>query len=366
MTLLEPNLASESRLLRLSTLRVLARYDPLRFEDNAHSGAGDSNRTGARDECNFLEVAEALEALPISVAAERDLMWRLGQLEVLGRSGRLPRPYAGLMATHALGLLRVKYSGVWPKAAAIVAALYQRPHQRELVWGPMHAALRKVMPPPATRHQAVVPQRLLTALVAIGEQQAASGVGGQSKAESRVDAAAPKRYDVDGMDAGEIYAPGEPLVPPGQHPSGLRTAVPPPKPWVPRLLTHAARLDGGPTEEMDLPVALQGVFRDESVRTGLQPESGEVPLWASTDADSAFAQVRGVCCECYLPLCLTRVHQSFRKCVTTLGPVQDASLRCQDSSAFLPRCFVPLKLPNPRRLRAPSAPPTPPRRPSSP
>ncbi|CAM9908776.1 unnamed protein product, partial [Hapterophycus canaliculatus] len=156
MTLLEPNLASESRLLRLSTLRVLARYDPLRFDDA--QGGPASHRAGAQDECDFLEVAEALEGLPISVAAERDLMWRLGQLEVLGRSSRLPRPYAGLMATHALGLLRVKYSGVWPRAAAIVAALYQRPHQRDQVWGPMHAALRKVMPPPATRHQAVAPE----------------------------------------------------------------------------------------------------------------------------------------------------------------------------------------------------------------
>ncbi|CAM9635806.1 unnamed protein product, partial [Laminaria digitata] len=158
MVLLEPNLASESRLLRLSTMRVLARYSPLRFGEGAIGGGGGRGGSGGRlasphrsrveEECNFLEVAEALEALPISVATERDLMWRLGQLEVLGRSAGLPRPYARLMATHALGLLNVKFSGVWPRAAAVIGALCQRLDQRELVWEPVFGALRKVMPPP--------------------------------------------------------------------------------------------------------------------------------------------------------------------------------------------------------------------------
>lgn len=310
MLLLEPNLASESRLLRLSTMRVLVRYDPLRFEQEDH---GVSSQSRDQDECNFFEVAEAVEALPISVASERNLIWRLGQLEVLGRSGRLPRPYARVMATHALGLLRVKFSGVWPRARAIIAALYQQLHQRELVWQPIHAALRKVMPPPVTRPE------VAAAIERDQEEQGATpgSHDQQSQEDNSVDAAVAastesllfrRNGDHHNDNKNDAKPNGvttmtttTPLVvrKQPQHKqqqweqvSGLRKAVPPPQPWVPRLLSHAAALDGGPTEEMELPVALQGVFRDESVRTGLQPESGEVPLWASTDADSAFAQVR--------------------------------------------------------------------------
>lgn len=293
MALLESNLASESRLLRLSTMRVLVRYDPLRFEED-HDRGGSSKSRG-QEECNVFEVAEAVEALPISVAAERDLMWRLGQLEVLGRSGRLPRPYARVMATHALGLLRVKFSGVWPRAAGIITALYQQFHQREVVWEPIQDALRNVMPPPATRQE-------VAAAIALDEEQPASEAGTESKegaAAGEVASSAKGLENGDNNTDTDVVVSPEPLLEQQQQQqqqgSGLRVAVPPPQPWVPRLLSHAAVLDGGPTKEMDLPVALQGVFRDESVRKGLQPESGEVPLWASTDADSAFAQVRNCC-----------------------------------------------------------------------
>lgn len=307
MILLESNLSSESRLLRLSTMRVLARYDPLRFGEHGDSG-GDAGRSSAPrrnqddEACNFLEVAEAVEALPISIAAERDLMWRLGQLEVLGRSDRLPRPYARLMATHALGLLRVKFSGVWPRAAAIIGALSQRPQNRELVWDPIHRALRKVVPPPATRQVTVVSPPRAPAAEVPREKEVPSGggvqgtqVNGGGEAGLETQLASGNGGD-NGMDIDDA-----PSVTPflkqsrqeqeQEQPSGLRVAVPPPQPWIPRLLPQAAVLDGGPTEEMDLPVCLLGVFLDETVRTGLQPESGEVPLWASTDADSAFAQV---------------------------------------------------------------------------
>lgn len=316
IVLLEPNLASESRLLRLSTMRVLARYDPLRFgEAGSRFGGGgrlaSPHRSRAEEECNFLEVAEAVEALPISVATERDLMWRLGQLEVLGRSAGLPRPYARLMATHALGLLRVKFSGVWPRAAAIIGALCQRHDQRTLVWEPVFGALRKVMPPPATRQLAVaLPSSVQARQKAADEAQMSPALGGgrgQTEGEdgeggarsvARVDGGSGGSCGGDGDGgAAKIIRTEDALSPPaprllqGGPPSGLRVAVPPPQPWVPRLLSQAAALDGGPTAEMSLSVALQGVFLDEPVRTGLQPESGEVPLWASTDADSAFAQV---------------------------------------------------------------------------
>lgn len=288
--LLEPNMESESRLLRLSTLRVLARYDPLRF------GKGDGGAGEGEEACNFLEVAEALEALPISIATERDLMWRLGQLEVLGRSGRLPCPYARLMAKHAFGLLRVKFSGVWPRAAAIIVALCQRRHQRDLVWEPMHQALRNVMPPPATRQQVVASSPWAQK----EDARITQGSGGENvdaKMENGTDVAGRKPRGNGDDDGGtgmecEKYAPLTSSRRQQQQPSGLRAKVPPPNPWAFRLLTHAALLDAGPTEEMDLPVALQGMFLDATVRMGLQPESGEVPLWASTDADEAFAQVQ--------------------------------------------------------------------------
>lgn len=314
MILLEPNLASASRLLRLSTARVLARYNPLRFGEDSGRSVGGSTAPLNRQQqhqregpCNFLEIVEALEALPISIAAERDLMWRLGQLEVLGRSSRLPRPYAALMSTHALALMRVKFSGVWPRAAAIIGALCQRPDQRELVWEAVEKALRKVMPPPPTRPQATSssmgPQE--GEVVVVATVEAANGAAETTLNRGAGSGTAKKSgsdKDNDSNSANDCAARGEddassgaPPFPKQQQPSRLGIAAAPrPKPWVPRLLSEAALFDGGPMEEIDLPVALEGVFLDESVRTGLQPESGEVPLWASTDADSAFTQVRSI------------------------------------------------------------------------
>lgn len=292
MSLLEPNLASSSRLLRLSTARVLAQYDPIWFGDSTGAGVRASKpsqtvpQQSQEGPCGFLGVVEALETLPISIAAERDFMWRLGQLEVMGRSNRLPRPYARLMATHALGLLRVKFSGVWPRAIAVIGALCQRPSQRVLVWEAMHKALRRVMPPPPTRGQVrPTPGLQRTTEAMEGERKASSEMKILSKTEEASVVGSP----YNGLAKGPTQ---QEEVGASQCPSGLRTPVPPPQPWVPRLVTHAATLDAGPTEEMDLPVALQGVFLDDAVRTGLQPESGEVPLWASTDDDSAFAQVQ--------------------------------------------------------------------------
>lgn len=282
LTLLEPNLASPCHLLRLSTVRVLARYDPLPFSSDSAALPTIERQQRQHQEiaCDFLEVAEALETLPISLAAERDIMWRLGQLEVMGRGGRLPRPYVSLMATHALGLLRVKFSGVWPRATAIISTLCQRPQQRQLAWEPVYTALRKVMPPPATRHI----------------HQQSSSASGQTPVTPHIE-----REQADGGRGGEMTtaaaaAVATKAVIEGQ--SGLRKFVPPPQPWVSRLLPHAAVLDAGPTEEVDLPVALQGVFLDDSVKAGLEPESGEVPLWASTDDDAAFTQVR-CACKCH-------------------------------------------------------------------
>lgn len=303
LTLLEPNLASESGLLRLSTARVLACYDPFRY-DNGTSRAGGwvpGEQQHQEGLCEFLEVVEALETLPISLAAERDIMWRLGQLEVMGRSDRLPRPYVRLMATHALGLLRVKFSGVWPRARAILAALCQRPRQRELVWGPVHNALRNVMPPPATRHQ---PSKTASVAAETADEGkvatiAENGTSCTTARGSGLDrdlseGGEERTVDVKGADTAQSASrQSTAAVPAREHQSGLRKTVPPPQPWVPRLLSHAAALDAGPTEEMDLPVALLGIFLDECARTGLQPESGQVSLWATTDADSAFAQVRG-------------------------------------------------------------------------
>lgn len=245
-----------------------------------------SSKNNGDATCNFFEVAEALEALPISIAAERDLTWRLGQLEVLGRSGRLPRPYARLMATHALGLLRVKFSGVWPKAAAIFTALCQHSvDQRELVWGPMHKALRQVMPPPPSSVEKAQ------------ESQIREGVDpgtGPQLIIREADVQAGSVVDCGEVENGDRDKDGRvvdvEMMPQGEIPSSTAAAR---RSWVPRLLTDATALDAGPTVEVDLPVVLEGVFLDKAVRSGLRPDSGEVPLWASTDADSAFGQVRG-------------------------------------------------------------------------
>lgn len=236
--------------------------------------------------CNFFGVAEELEALPISIAAERDLTWRLGQLEVLGRSGRLPRPYARLMATYALGLLRVKFSGVWPKAAAIFTALCQHSaDQQELAWGPMHKALRQVMPPPPSSVEKSVESQI--------RESVDPGTGPQLIIKE-ADAKAGGVADCGEVENGYIDKEGcvvdVEMVSQGRMPSSTAAAR---QSWVPRLLTDATALDAGPTAEVDLPVVLEGVFLDKTVRSGLQPDSGVVPLWASIDADSAFGQVRG-------------------------------------------------------------------------
>lgn len=309
--LLGGNMCSESRLLRLHTARVLAQYEPLPFasevgrgdggadgDGGARSATASSSRDGGEEVCTFLQIVAAVEATPISIATERDLTMRLGQLEVMGRSGRLPSEYVRLLTTYALGLLRNKFSSVWPRAAAIVGALYGRPDQREIVWQPVSRMLRDVMPPPPARDRVRSTSEVVdNAGGRVAEKasdkrrQAATG-----RRANGGDASGSRRVAADGEKADELTAEEkEKQQNQRQEPQrGLpyaREMVSPPRPWLPRLTSTAAEMDQGPREEIDLPPALHGLYLDECVRTGLQPEAGEVPLWATTDDDSMFAQV---------------------------------------------------------------------------
>lgn len=314
--LLGGNMCSESRLLRLHTARVLAQYEPLPFarsvgrgdgkgdgDGGARSATASSSRGGGEEVCPLLQIAAAVEATPISIATERDLTMRLAQLEVMGRSGRLPSEYVRLLTTYALGLLRNKFSSVWPRAAAIVGALYARQDQRDIVWQPVSRMLTGVMPPPPARDRVRSTSEVVdNASGRVAEeasdkrQQATTG-----RRESAGDASGSRPVAADGEKADEILAEEkEEQQNQWQETQRelpyARKMIFPPRPWLPRLASTAAEMDQGPREEIDLPPALHGLYLDECVRTGLQPEAGEVPLWATTDDDSMFAQVGDLDC----------------------------------------------------------------------
>ncbi|CAM9433513.1 unnamed protein product, partial [Discosporangium mesarthrocarpum] len=272
LSILRPNLASPSHLLRLATIRVLACYDPLPFGWRDNTGEGEGTLAAMVEPCLMMELLAGVEALPVSLEAERDLSWRLGRLEVMAASGKLPLPYASTAATHALGLLRVKFSTVWPRAIAVLGALCSgvAREQRNVVWGAVRTGLRGVMQPPPER-------------VTMGKDSV-------SVPTSPVTATLPIKD--------EGSTPASPCFPPPSSPSSSSPTHPLLRQWTLELLSEAARLDRGPAAEVDLPAALLGIFSDRVVKRGLRPNPGEVPVWASTDPDTAFTQVWSILSKC--------------------------------------------------------------------
>jgi hypothetical protein len=142
LPLLTSNLTSRSHLVRLLSLRLLARMVPLSFVEpaDAAENARESPFTGP---CLLFSLCVDVEELPLSVATERAFTMTLGKLEVMARSGRMPAPYLEALASHCLGLLNVKMAGVWPAAlqtfAQVVATCSQQ-NQLELAWRPLLSA----------------------------------------------------------------------------------------------------------------------------------------------------------------------------------------------------------------------------------
>jgi len=134
LPILVPALRSPSHVIRMTALQVLTCYAPPHYLEPTNEKEKESPLQGP---CPVLTLLQEVEGLPISVAAEREYSLRLGKLEVMARSGRIPPLLHEALATYCLGLLFVKFASVWPLAVKTFAATAEG--KEDMAWRPLLA-----------------------------------------------------------------------------------------------------------------------------------------------------------------------------------------------------------------------------------
>lgn len=138
--LLVPNLSSSSHFLRLRCLEILLIYpdkpfisdhadldltDDLDEEPSGVSLTDDTKKSGFSGVCRILHTLIHIEKTTADLRNERKLISSLANVEVQGRSGKLPIPYVEAAVSHMIGLLHVRFSPLLPSAQSAVVSLIQ-------------------------------------------------------------------------------------------------------------------------------------------------------------------------------------------------------------------------------------------------
>ena len=158
---LVPNLARPSHFLRLHTLQILTCLPKKPFEvdhasldlrddldeeqDAAPQGASEAR--GLSDSfsglCDILDSLLRVESIQPSLENERQATALISRVEILGRTGRMPVPYAEAAANHMIGILSVKFAPLWDAAVRALVAI-AKSHE-EIVWIPLNKTLRNLL-----------------------------------------------------------------------------------------------------------------------------------------------------------------------------------------------------------------------------
>jgi Down-regulated in metastasis len=320
LPLLPANLLSQSKLLRLHSARLAASFEPLPFV--TLSAAAGAAEVSAQHEgpCGLLQLLAAVEAAPLSLTSERAITAQLSRAEVMARSGALPPVYCALLASHCVGLLSAKYAAVWPAATAAFCAVSSAAAGSaavEAAWQALLCKLHEVNPPPQRAVQSAAGSRRRQQ-----QQQRQQGVvvsaAGDDAGSEAADAEQESDNEEEDTDAAiaAVSADSSSAVENGDAAADeahtATTAVIAADSdasselllqsfWQTALTLEAAATvtvgcSTGSSTALDTahPLSLQGVADDATVRLGLSPESGTVPLLSATDHDALHGLVWGV------------------------------------------------------------------------
>lgn len=157
---LTPNLRQKGHFLRLHTLEILASFPKRPFvtdhaeidwtddldeepsvssEVNARGPGGSNVPTGL---CGIIENLLKLETTPINFRNERLVLSCITQVEVLGRTGRLPVVYGEAASNHMLGILYTKFSPIWSAATRALISLASG--HEACVWQPLAERIKEI------------------------------------------------------------------------------------------------------------------------------------------------------------------------------------------------------------------------------
>jgi hypothetical protein len=130
-------LVTPSYWLRISLLRLLTYLpNPILVELESTSKGGKTSN-GEEIIPESIDIARlCLEAACTSVqlATERDYTFRLSNLEVLMRGGRLPKTYERIICSFCIGMLNVKFKSFWEPSILVLITAANRDDGEALVW----------------------------------------------------------------------------------------------------------------------------------------------------------------------------------------------------------------------------------------
>jgi hypothetical protein len=108
-------------------------------EVNARGPGGNNVPTGL---CGIIENLLKLETTPINFRNERLVLSCITQVEVLGRTGRLPVVYGEAASNHMLGILYAKFSPIWSAATRALISLASG--HEACVWQPLAERIKEI------------------------------------------------------------------------------------------------------------------------------------------------------------------------------------------------------------------------------
>lgn len=116
---LASNLAKNSREIRLLTLNLLRRFQPLNF-----LGAKDGiEQYSEKNPCNCIEIMYEFEKADIGFHTEKSKQAQLERLEVMAKYAVVPTEYHEALYYFLIGSLWIKFTPLFPAVHKCVAAL---------------------------------------------------------------------------------------------------------------------------------------------------------------------------------------------------------------------------------------------------
>ncbi|KAL6569638.1 hypothetical protein OROMI_014152 [Orobanche minor] len=126
------NLCHANREIRLSTLRILCHYEPIRHEHHEHSKkelltedttVDDSETSQMDDPSNVLNLLRAIEEIPLSIETSRKVIIPISKIQTSLSSHRVADQYMPVVLNGLIGILHNRFSSFWDPALECLTVL---------------------------------------------------------------------------------------------------------------------------------------------------------------------------------------------------------------------------------------------------
>ncbi|XP_022999923.1 small subunit processome component 20 homolog [Cucurbita maxima] len=134
------NLRHPDKGVRISTLRILCHYEPLRSEIRIKDPAIDNEmETENLESCSYdsvgsevLRLLLSIESTPASISTSRKIILLISRVQMVLLSEKIPEAYLLVVLNGIIGIFQNRFSYIWDQASECLASLIRR-HSR-VVW----------------------------------------------------------------------------------------------------------------------------------------------------------------------------------------------------------------------------------------